>query len=82
MFSSPVQPAAVPFRTSPATPQPVAFSAVPSLSASPPSNFSDGANEFQRQVLSDTEDMVSLSDAPNVLLSARKVFFKSCFFKF
>ncbi|KVI04111.1 Sec23/Sec24 beta-sandwich, partial [Cynara cardunculus var. scolymus] len=73
VFSSPVQPAAVPFRTSPATPQPVAFSAVPSLSASPPSNFSDGANEFQRQVLSDTEDMVSLSDAPNVLLSARKV---------
>lgn len=73
MFSSPVQPAAVPFRTSPATPQPVAFSAVPSLSASPPSNFSDGTNEFQRQVLSDTEDMVSLSDAPNVLLSARKV---------
>ncbi|KAI3736343.1 hypothetical protein L6452_15882 [Arctium lappa] len=73
VFSSPVQPAAVPFRTSPATPQPVAFSAVPSLSASPPSNFSDGTNEFQRQVLSDTEDMVSLSDAPNVLLSARKV---------
>ncbi|KAJ9551660.1 hypothetical protein OSB04_015705 [Centaurea solstitialis] len=73
VFSSPVQPAAVPFRTSPATPQPVAYSAVPSLSASPPSNFSDGANEFQRQVLSDTEDMVSLSDAPNVLLSARKV---------
>lgn len=63
----------MPFRTSPATPQPVAFSAVPSLSASPPSNFSDGTNEFQRQVLSDTEDMVSLSDAPNVLLSARKV---------
>lgn len=74
VFSSPVQPAAVPFRTSPATPQPVAFSAALSFSASsPPSNYSDGGNEFQRQVSSDAEDMVSLNDAPNVLLSARKV---------
>lgn len=68
-----MQPAAVPFRTSPSTPQPVAFSAAPSLSATPPSNYSDGTNEFQRQVASDAEDMASLSDAPNVLLSAHKV---------
>nr|XP_043606963.1 protein transport protein SEC23 isoform X1 [Erigeron canadensis] len=73
VFSSPVQPAAVPFRTSPSTPQPVAFSATPSLSATPPSNYSDGANDLQRHVLSDAEDMTSLSEAPNVLLSARKV---------
>ncbi|KAI3818955.1 hypothetical protein L1987_12777 [Smallanthus sonchifolius] len=71
MFSSPVQPAAVPLRTPPATPQPVAFSATPS--ATPPSNRSDGTNEFRHQVLGDAEDMVSLSDAPNVLFSARKV---------
>lgn len=68
-----MQPAAVPFRTSPSTPQPVAFSAAPSLSATPPSNYSDGTNEFQHQVVSDAEDMASLSDAPNVLLSAHKV---------
>ncbi|XP_071697680.1 protein transport protein SEC23 A-like isoform X1 [Rutidosis leptorrhynchoides] len=73
VFSSPVQPAAMPFRTSPSTPQPVAFSAVPSLSASPPSSFSEGTNDFKRHVTSDAEDMVSLTDAPNVLFSARKV---------
>ncbi|XP_076924692.1 protein transport protein SEC23 A-like isoform X1 [Bidens hawaiensis] len=70
VFSSPVQPAAGPFRTSPVTPQPVAFAAAP---ATPPSGFSDGANEFQHPVRSNAEDMVALSDAPNVLLSARKV---------
>ncbi|XP_076932582.1 protein transport protein SEC23 A-like [Bidens hawaiensis] len=70
VFSSPLQPAAGPFRTSPVTPQPVAFSAAP---ATPPSGFSDGANEFQHPVPSNAEDMVALSDAPNVLLSARKV---------
>ncbi|KAL4572906.1 hypothetical protein LXL04_019694 [Taraxacum kok-saghyz] len=73
VFSSPVQPAAVPFRTSPATPQPVAFSSISSLSASPPSGYSDGNNEFQRQVSSDGDDTVALSDPPNVLLSARKI---------
>ncbi|PWA62701.1 sec23/Sec24 protein transport family protein [Artemisia annua] len=73
VFSSPVQPAAGPFRTSPSTPQPVAFSAAPSLLASPPSNYSDGTNEYQRQVSNDAEDTVTLPDAPNVLLSARKV---------
>ncbi|CAH1417381.1 unnamed protein product [Lactuca virosa] len=74
VFSSPVQPAAVPFRTSPATPQPVAYSSMSSLSASPPpSGFSDGNNEYQRQVSTDGDDMAALSDAPNVLLSARKV---------
>ncbi|XP_076909995.1 protein transport protein SEC23 A-like [Bidens hawaiensis] len=70
VFSSPVQPAAGPFRTSPVTPQPVAFAAAP---ATPPSGFSDGANEFQHPMPSNAEDMVALSDAPNVLLSARKV---------
>ncbi|KAK1434291.1 hypothetical protein QVD17_00027 [Tagetes erecta] len=72
VFSSPVQPAAVPFRTSPVTPQPVVYSATPSLSATPPSSYSD-VNDFQHRVPSNAEDMVSLSDAPNVLLSARKV---------
>ncbi|KAI3732225.1 hypothetical protein L1987_63424 [Smallanthus sonchifolius] len=71
VFSSPVQPAAVPLRTPPATPQPVAFTANPS--ATPPLSRSDGTNEFQHQVSGDAEDMVSLSDAPNVLFSARKV---------
>ncbi|GFP80605.1 protein transport protein sec23a [Phtheirospermum japonicum] len=75
VFSSPLQPAAVPFRTSPATPQPIAYSSGSSLpTSSPPPPFSNGSAELQHQTSSDvTEELASYSDSPNVLFSAHKV---------
>ncbi|KAL3649141.1 Protein transport protein Sec23A [Castilleja foliolosa] len=75
VFSLPLQPAAVPFRTSPATPQPIAYSSGSSLpTSSPPPPFSNGSNELQQQTQSDvTEELASYSDSPNVLFSAHKV---------
>lgn len=47
---------AVPFRTSPATPQTVAFSSGSCLPASSPPHFENGAVELQHQVHDAVED--------------------------
>ncbi|CAI9104853.1 OLC1v1003636C1 [Oldenlandia corymbosa var. corymbosa] len=78
VFSSPLQPAAVPFRTSPATPQPLAaFSPASSLSLPTSSSpqFSDGAPGQLLHQMSDTaEDYNHVSEhSPNVLFTAHKV---------
>ncbi|XP_010035379.2 protein transport protein SEC23 [Eucalyptus grandis] len=73
VFTSPVRPAAVPFRSSPATPQPVAFSSGSSLPASSPPHFSNGSGDLQHQVSDSAEDLTSTGKAPYVLFSAQKV---------
>ncbi|XP_051152195.1 protein transport protein SEC23 [Andrographis paniculata] len=73
VFSSPLQPAAVPFRTSPATPQPVAYSSSSSLPTSSPLHFSNGSVELQHQPSDATEDLGNDVGSPTVLFSAHKV---------
>ncbi|OAY62009.1 protein transport protein SEC23 [Manihot esculenta] len=73
VFTSPVRPAAVPFRTSPATPQPVAFSSGSSLPTSSPPHFSNGSAQLHHQVPQATEDSISIEELPCVLFSAHKV---------
>ncbi|XP_059625517.1 protein transport protein SEC23 A [Cornus florida] len=73
VFYSPLQPAAVPFRTSPATPQPVAFSSGSSLPTSSPPHFSNGSAELQHQVSEATEEWLPVGESPCVLFSAHKV---------
>lgn len=74
VFSSPLQPAAVPFRTSPATPQPVAYSSSSSLpTSSPPPRYSNGSAELQHQASDVAEDLGSDAGSPTVLFSAHKV---------
>lgn len=73
VFTSPLQPAAVPFRTSPATPQPLAFSSGSSLPASSSPHFSNGATGLLHQISDSTEEYNHVSDSPNVLFTAHKV---------
>lgn len=73
VFTSPVRPAAVPFRSSPASPQPVAFSSGSSLPTSSPPQFSNGSVELQQQVSDDTLDLTPAGDSAYVLFSAHKV---------
>ncbi|KAL6527584.1 Protein transport protein Sec23A [Orobanche minor] len=74
VFSSPLQPAAVPFRTSPATPQPIVYSFRPSLpTSSPPSHFSNGSVELQRQTSDVAEELDNAAEFSNILFSAHKV---------
>ncbi|KAL4360603.1 hypothetical protein GQ457_04G029850 [Hibiscus cannabinus] len=73
VFTSPVRPAAVPFRTSPATPQPVALSSGSSLPTSSPPYFSNGSMELQQQLPSAIEEPVPDGKSPCVLFSANKV---------
>ncbi|XP_027157905.1 protein transport protein Sec23A [Coffea eugenioides] len=73
VFSSPLQPAAVPFRTSPATPQPLAFSSGSSLPASSSPQVLNGITQLQHQISDTTEEYSHLSDSPNVLFTAHKV---------
>lgn len=73
VFSSPLQPAAVPFRTSPATPQPIAYSSASSLPTSSPPQFSNGSVELHHQISDVTEDWTPAAESPNVLFSAHKV---------
>ncbi|XP_050237014.1 protein transport protein SEC23 A [Mercurialis annua] len=74
VFTSPVRPAAVPFRTSPATPQPVAFSSGSSLPTSSPPHFLNGSPELQHQVpLHTEEDSTQVEEVSCVLFSAHKV---------
>ncbi|KAI4349805.1 hypothetical protein L6164_010359 [Bauhinia variegata] len=73
VFTSPVRPAAIPFRTSPASPQPVAFSSVSSLPTSSPPQFSNGSFELQHQVSDGIEQADPVGESPFVLFSAHKV---------
>ncbi|CAN0885199.1 Protein transport protein SEC23 [Linum grandiflorum] len=73
VFTSPVRPAAVPFRTSPATPQPVAFASGSSLPTSSPPNFLNGSPLSDPQLPQPTEDNSSADQSPCVLFSASKV---------
>lgn len=81
VFTSPVRPAAVPFRATPATPQPLAFSSgSSSFPLSSPPHFPNGAVNFQHQVSDVREDSVPVVESPYVLFSAHKVF--PCFILF
>ncbi|KAK7379107.1 hypothetical protein VNO80_04560 [Phaseolus coccineus] len=74
VFTSPVRPAAVPFRTSPASPQPLAFSSGSSLpTSSSPLQFSNGSFELQQQVSDSIDDKVPVGESSFVLFSARKI---------
>lgn len=79
VFSSPLQPAAVPFRTSPSTPQPHALSSVPtssSLPTSSPPHFSNGSyttTNLDYYTLSSDAAPASVAESAHVLFSARKV---------
>ncbi|KAK7269551.1 hypothetical protein RIF29_22282 [Crotalaria pallida] len=76
VFTSPVRPAAVPFRTSPAAPQPLAFSSDSSLPPSSPLQFSNGSFELPLHVSDAVEDRVPvgrLGESNFVLFSAHKV---------
>lgn len=73
VFVSPVRPAAVPFRTSPATPQPVAFSSGSSLPTSSPSLFSNGSGDLQHQIPDVIEETTPAGESACVVLSAHKV---------
>ncbi|PKU70200.1 protein transport protein SEC23 [Dendrobium catenatum] len=70
IFSSPLRPAAVPFQTSPASPQPVAFSSGSTLPTSSPPNFTNGTTQFPLQYTSAVEETI---ESPYVLFSAHKV---------
>jgi hypothetical protein len=63
----------VPFRTSPATPQPVAFSSGSTLPTSSPPHFSNGSIELQHQVPLATNDSTPFEESSCALFSARKV---------
>ncbi|CAL9782278.1 unnamed protein product [Musa acuminata subsp. burmannicoides] len=69
VFSSPLRPAAVPFRTSPATPQPVSFSTGSSLPTSSSSHYSNGSHELP---LHHSADEFTF-ECPYVFFSAHKV---------
>ncbi|KAK1281092.1 hypothetical protein QJS04_geneDACA004692 [Acorus gramineus] len=89
MFSSPLRPAAVPFRTSPATPQPVSFSSVSSLPTSSPQSglfipgsslptssppqYSNGLVERHSQPLDSLEESNLSEQSPYVFFSAHKI---------
>ncbi|CAA2981801.1 transport SEC23-like [Olea europaea subsp. europaea] len=70
VFSSPLQPAAVPFRTSP---QPISFTLGSTLPTSSPSHFSNGSAELQHQISDIREELAHVAESPNVLFSAHKV---------
>lgn len=70
IFSSPLRPAAVPFQTSPASPQPVAFSSGSTLPTSSPLNFTNGSAQFPLQHRAGVEETI---ESPYVLFSAHKV---------
>lgn len=74
-FFSPLQPAALPFRTSNATPQSLAFTSGSSLptSSSPSPRYSNGLVDLQDQVSEASEDLLSITEVTNVLFTASKV---------
>lgn len=70
-FSSPLQPAAVPFRTSPSSPQPVPYQAGSGLPTSSPPVYSNGSAELPLQHSAGIDE--SSFESPYVLFSAHKV---------
>lgn len=78
VFSSPVRPAAVPFRTSPASPQPLAFSSSSSLPTSSSPQYSNGAFDLQSQVSDSIADHAPVGESSFVLFSAHKVYSALC----
>jgi hypothetical protein len=73
VFTSPVRPAAIPFRTSPASPQPPARSSASSLPTSSPPRYSNGSFDLQSQVSGGLEDLIPNGESSFVLFSAHKV---------
>ncbi|XP_028770983.1 protein transport protein sec23-1 [Neltuma alba] len=73
VFIRPVRPAAVPFRTSPASPQPVALSSGSSLPTSSSPQFSNGSFELQHRASDVREDQAPFGESSFVLFSAHKV---------
>lgn len=73
VFTTPVRPAAVPFRTSPASPQPLALSSASSLPTSSPPHYTNRSSDLQPQVSDSIEDHISLGESSFVLFSAHKV---------
>ncbi|XP_026435061.1 protein transport protein SEC23-1-like [Papaver somniferum] len=74
VFSSPLRPAAVPFRTSPASPQPVAFSLPSMLPTSSSPRYSNGSVGLQPQTSAGIEEeFTHVGESPYVLFSAHKV---------
>lgn len=73
VFSSPLRPAAVPFRASPAAPQPVAFSSSSSLPTSSLPLYSNGSDELQPQAYAASDESALNASSPCVLFSAHKV---------
>lgn len=73
VFTSPIRPAAVPFRTSPASPQPIIFSSTSSLPASTPPHFLNASAVLQHQISDVAEDSMLVEESPNVLFSSQKV---------
>ncbi|GAB4830645.1 Protein transport protein Sec23A [Ancistrocladus abbreviatus] len=72
-FSSPLRPAAVPFRASPASPQPIAFYPSSSLPPSSPPSYSNGSNELRHQAVDVSRESVEVGGIPHVLFSAHKM---------
>ncbi|KAL6008868.1 Protein transport protein Sec23A [Asimina triloba] len=73
VFSSPVQPAAVPFRASPLSPQPLASSSASSLPASSPPFYSNGSAELWPHTSVSSNESTLDGASPYVLFSAHKV---------
>lgn len=73
VFTSPIRPAAVPFRTSPASPQPIVFSSGSSLPASTPPHFLNASAGLQHQISDVSEESMPLEESPYVLFSSQKV---------
>uniref|UniRef100_A0A1D1YAJ9 Protein transport protein SEC23 n=1 Tax=Anthurium amnicola TaxID=1678845 RepID=A0A1D1YAJ9_9ARAE len=71
VFSSPLRAAAVPFRASPASPQPVPLSSSVSLPSSSPPRFTNGSTGLTSQISAGVDD--STLESPYVLFSAHKV---------
>lgn len=74
-FSSPLQPVALPFRTSNATSQSLPFTSGSSLptSSSPSPRYSNSSVDLQDQVSEASEDLLPIIEVTNVLFSASKV---------
>ncbi|GMH25725.1 hypothetical protein Nepgr_027568 [Nepenthes gracilis] len=72
-FSSPLRPAAVPFRTYPASPQPIAFCPSSNLPPSSPPSYSNGLLDLQHQLSDASEGLTAVGGTPYVLFSAHKI---------
>ncbi|KAL5700423.1 Protein transport protein Sec23A [Ranunculus cassubicifolius] len=73
VFSSPLRPVSVPFRSSPASPQPLAFPPSTTLPMSSPPVSTNGYAELHSQTNATSEESVRNEESPYVLFSAHKV---------